>query len=348
MNPAVLRCRKRAFTLVELLTVIAIIGILAALLMPVLNKSQMRAKRIWCESSQRQMGLAFHVFSNDHAGKFPMEASTNDGGSMEFVESGFSAGETFYTAYKHFQALSGGLVQPQILVCPTDIKRTAAPNFPALQNENVSYFAGVNGTFDKPESILAGDRNIATNSFQDPTILQIGPVSKLAWTWEMHQFKGNVVFADGHVEEWNNASLDTAGSQSSTNQSLFLPSVIQVLNLPPGGYGGSGSSPPYSAAPSSPAQPDASSSGANASQPMPAATPQATQPSPMPQYSSSAGNPSHETPSVEAAPQSSPSATDTSPTPSGEVATAIPPEDTGTGMSSFDTHLMKTMQYTFE
>jgi prepilin-type N-terminal cleavage/methylation domain-containing protein/prepilin-type processing-associated H-X9-DG protein len=348
MNPTTLRRRCRAFTLVELLVVIAILAILAALLMPVFNKSQMRAKRIWCENSQRQIGLAFHVFSNDHAGKFSMEASTNDGGSLEFVESGFSGGETFYTAYKHFQALANELVQPQILVCPTDIKRTIASNFPALQNENVSYFVGVNSTFDKPESILAGDRNLATNSYQDPTILQIGPVSRLQWTWEMHQSKGNVVFADGHVEEWNDASLNTAASQSSTNQSFFLPSVIEALNSSPGGYGGAGSSPPYTSSPSSPSQSAPSFSTSNTGQPMSAIPSQGSPSNQMPHYSSASGNISNEMSSTEAAPTASASTTEASPDHSGDVAAATPSEDAAPGMSSFDTHLMKTMQHTFE
>ncbi len=348
MKPTELRCRSCAFTLVELLTVIAVIAILAALLLPVLNKSQMRAKRIWCESNQKQVGLAFHVFANDHGGKFPTEVSTNDGGSKEFVESGFESDETFYTAFRHFQALASDLVQPQLLICPTDM-RVAASNFPALQNANVSYFAGVNGTFDKPGSILAGDRNLATNSFQNPTILQISPVSKLSWTWELHQFKGNVLFADGHVEEWNDASLNAASGQSPANQNLFLPSVILTPYMPSGGYTGSGSGPPYEGAPSSPTQPGASSSGTSSGQSMSTVSlPQTTQPSPMPQSPVTENNQSHEAAPLQTEPESSSSATETSQTASGVVATAVPSAGDDSGMSPFDRHLMKTMQHTFE
>ena len=78
-----------AFTLVELLTVIAIIGILAALLMPALEQAKARAKRIQCVGNQKEIGLAFHLFANDHGGKFPTHVSTNDGGSLEFVVAGY-------------------------------------------------------------------------------------------------------------------------------------------------------------------------------------------------------------------------------------------------------------------
>ncbi len=114
MNLFALNPRTKAFTLVELLVVIAIIGILAALLLPVLNGGQRRAQRIFCENELREMGIAFHIFSNDHTGRFPTDVSTNDGGSMEFIQNGFHAGKIFYTAFRNFQVLSNELVKPQM------------------------------------------------------------------------------------------------------------------------------------------------------------------------------------------------------------------------------------------
>ena len=80
----------RAFTLIELLCVMAIIGVLAALLLPVLSQGKARAQRIQCVSNLRQAGLAFHSFAHDHNGRFPMQISTNAGGSMELVQAGMA------------------------------------------------------------------------------------------------------------------------------------------------------------------------------------------------------------------------------------------------------------------
>lgn len=219
------------FTLIELLCVIGIIGILAALLLPALSKGRMRAKQIECASELRQIGIAFHGFAHDHGGRFPMQVESRDGGSLEFVSNGYRMSGDFYFAFRHFQTLGGELATTKILICPSDT-RSPAVSFTVLKNDNLSYFVGVKAEPSRPNSILAGDRNVTNDLMSSASVVRLDGHSYLRWTDELHRFRGNLLFADGRVQGVNGARLSFPNEQRTAAMDLFLPTVTHNSSDP--------------------------------------------------------------------------------------------------------------------
>ena len=211
------KAKISGFTLIELLAVLAILAILAALLLPAGTHGG-KARIPWCMNNQKQIDLGFLMYAGDNNGKLPMQFSTTNGGTMEFVRSG--------NVFPHIQKLSGYFNQnTHLLLCPSDIERHAATNFETLNDLNISYFLNADVSTNNPSaSILTGDRNLeAVNWPVKSGIFVLTTNIYMRWTDDLHTRRGCLSFADGHVQLVSTNLNSIIRSQPFATNRLCVP-----------------------------------------------------------------------------------------------------------------------------
>jgi prepilin-type processing-associated H-X9-DG protein len=203
----------RAFTLIEALALIAVLLLLAAFLLPAIAKQRARSSLNCCINNLRQINRAFRIWEGDNGDRYPMQVSTSEGGSMEWIGGP--------NAWRHFEVMSNELNTPKILVCPCDRagSRTVAAYFgksgisgqvPFTNNLNLSYFVGADAVETNTNMFLAGDRSITKDTPVKYGMLTLTTNAPAGWTDQMHGQQGNIAFADGSVRVLNTSALRDA------------------------------------------------------------------------------------------------------------------------------------------
>ncbi|MCW5552824.1 MAG: prepilin-type N-terminal cleavage/methylation domain-containing protein [Verrucomicrobiae bacterium] len=117
---------KPGFTLVELLLVVAILALLAALLLPVMSRAKPRAQRAACMNNQRQLYLLLQAHALDHDGAVPLGYRL---GRKQFNTTIYVVppGHGVLLGRLHSEGL---LAEPGILYCPAERDPLRAFNTP--------------------------------------------------------------------------------------------------------------------------------------------------------------------------------------------------------------------------
>jgi len=73
------RCRRHAFTLLELIVVIAVLGVLSLILIPVVARIRASAQSTHCMANLQQIGRAFTLYAEEHRSLLPAPENTTAG-----------------------------------------------------------------------------------------------------------------------------------------------------------------------------------------------------------------------------------------------------------------------------
>jgi prepilin-type N-terminal cleavage/methylation domain-containing protein/prepilin-type processing-associated H-X9-DG protein len=180
--------RGRAFTLVELLVVIGIIAVLAAILLPVMGKARESARRTACLSNLRQVHAIFHMYAMENRDLVPLGYRRNIKQFNSMVYSGTSKKFCVFGILY----LNGKMNEPEVFFCPSNldpqsIMGSEANPWPPdpVGNPDQNVYAGYGC---RPEVELNDEFHLYGNLVGTPPAK--APLPKL------NNFKSKAIFAD--------------------------------------------------------------------------------------------------------------------------------------------------------
>jgi prepilin-type N-terminal cleavage/methylation domain-containing protein/prepilin-type processing-associated H-X9-DG protein len=148
---------RKAFTLIELLIVIAIIALLAAILFPVFSRARENARRSSCQSNLKQIGLGIAQYAQDY--------------DERLVQRRYVFSTTPSTTYYSWKiALDPYIKSTQVWICPSNPKKTVNCSDSNVNGINIKTSYGPNSAYNSDTGTSTPGTNLAKVAvITDPT-----------------------------------------------------------------------------------------------------------------------------------------------------------------------------------
>jgi prepilin-type N-terminal cleavage/methylation domain-containing protein/prepilin-type processing-associated H-X9-DG protein len=242
------------FTLIELLVVIAIIAILAAILLPVLDKAKQKAAESSCLNNHKQLALAWSIYKNDNNGYLVIDDPVQSGSGGDPLGGTNYPSWVFGDMTQPTQAINDSLIEEGLLYpdinnvktfhCPADqtpqtLYSETAPHIRsyAMQPQLAPYYLGTNWVTPTTYPPMYTENDIretspsATIAFLDESPVTINdgyfaiPVVGSPWAGDLpaywHNNGSNFSFVDGHAEHWHWLDPRTSTANPSSGSAPY-------------------------------------------------------------------------------------------------------------------------------
>ena len=143
-----------AFTLVELLVVLGLIGLLIALLMPALRRAREQAKQVACASNLAQIGSSLLMYANEsHGWLFPVGPAGGDGRPTTLG--------TTVPRDQRWPVYVFGRWNPRVMLCPSDDQPAEEHSYVLnehLADHQIRYSTSSLGGLNATEVVVMGEK----------------------------------------------------------------------------------------------------------------------------------------------------------------------------------------------
>lgn len=233
MNARAHARNRGAFTLIELLTVVAIIAVLTALALPAFKKAMASARRSTCMSNERQIGSGLFLYAAEHNNmlpavdsKYPTGMDSDQWNYAIWTYCGYSASSYIFNVNDPCVRRSSNMSRRKnIFRCPEIWGEPACPPGVQINANRMSYAlnSGVgspvwNDVWAKPV-VLANVVAPATTAMVVEASYVLGTRYGFASNWGLipHDSGLNVLFYDGHVQYMKYAEIPTVSTDPFWN-----------------------------------------------------------------------------------------------------------------------------------